>query len=738
MLSTAWLLAAIELNGALISRGAQVQLTEKECRVEAAAIAKAITPEYLNAHQKNTIWSVPAAQCALDEAEGLLRIRLPQQALAARELVLGAASGTLSVGLLHDPTLLARQPEFMAQPATRTIPSAAIDFFAGSDLRGLGTVLANGPWSLSALQQQSGTSSPRSRATAEYFFANGAQLRAGDFRTDVGAEQRFGEFRGVLATNRAAPLRGEGKAEAQLAITNPSRVQFFDRNGVPVFSSEILLPGNYQIQGYGASTIPGFLEARLIDLNGAAQTVALPWSADRRLLSSQQLEWEAFAGRPRDLAGGLHAPPLFSARLRYGLHQLFTLGLHAEQHDANRRQTVELNTRAIPSVIATAAFGQSCMAQHCDTHWLAEARATLGKGLTGIAALSNITTIVPAPTSQRSAQLSLAGALTPTLTGAVYLTASDTGIGPALHAKTLSANLKLSAQSSLQIQARHQLLAKDTSGWSGFIGLTIFFAKHNTSVSSALNLRPPSNSGQASPDLTVGASLSTPGLYGPQINAAQTVGETQRTDAFARYASPYGDGSLRTDSLSQKVSWSGSTRLWITAERILFAPAGEDNLVIQKIGQSSVGVRHAGRDRQISDAQGLAVFKKAPPWTDTVYDIDSRSLPFGATLAAHRVKIPLATNRAYLVDYRNLWSQAQHWRIAKLDTLELAEPITAQDRHQRRVFVTAEGYVDLQSADALPITVINRRGEALSCTPNAGPGLASNETLLHCAVQLAL
>ena len=160
MLSAAWLLAAVELNGALISRGAQVQLTEKECRVEALAMAKSISPEHLRAHQHNATWSIPAAHCSLDESEGLLRIRLPQQALASRELVLGTASGTMSVALLHDAAVLARQPEFMAQPTAKTIPSAAVDFFAGSDLRGLGTVLAHGPWSLSALAQQAGAAMP--------------------------------------------------------------------------------------------------------------------------------------------------------------------------------------------------------------------------------------------------------------------------------------------------------------------------------------------------------------------------------------------------------------------------------------------------------------------------------------------------------------------------------------------------------------------------------------------------
>ena len=47
MLAAAWLLAAVELNGALISRGAQVQLSERDCSVEISAIAKALSAEHL-------------------------------------------------------------------------------------------------------------------------------------------------------------------------------------------------------------------------------------------------------------------------------------------------------------------------------------------------------------------------------------------------------------------------------------------------------------------------------------------------------------------------------------------------------------------------------------------------------------------------------------------------------------------------------------------------------------------
>ena len=132
MLAAAWLLAAVELNGALISRGAQVQLSERDCSVEILAIAKALSTEHLARHRRGPAWAVPAEHCSFDESEGLLKIRLPQQALASRTLTLGQSSGLQSVALLHDALHFSQQPELLTQPPARVLPSAALDLFAGS------------------------------------------------------------------------------------------------------------------------------------------------------------------------------------------------------------------------------------------------------------------------------------------------------------------------------------------------------------------------------------------------------------------------------------------------------------------------------------------------------------------------------------------------------------------------------------------------------------------------------
>ncbi|MFM8677502.1 MAG: hypothetical protein ACKOCR_09210, partial [Burkholderiaceae bacterium] len=114
------------------------------------------------------------------------------------------------------------------------------------------------------------------------------------------------------------------------------------------------------------------------------------------------------------------------------------------------------------------------------------------------------------------------------------------------------------------------------------------------------------------------------------------------------------------------------------------------------------------------------------------------SLPFGATLAAHRVAIPLASNRVYLVDYRGLWSRARHWRILAPESIGLTEAVLARDRHGRPVFVTADGYADLQSADSLPLSLSPKAQQALLCTLMRPPAAHETEALLTCADQQVL
>ncbi len=715
MIEAAWLLAAIELNGAFISRGAMAALTETQCAVEFQAIA----PSLSNAAQKTRqgdYWVTSAHDCSYDESNALLRIRLSQDSLASKTLTLSESSGDLSIALLHSPEKLSERDEFASQPAPTPIPSAAFDLFAGSSLKGLGAVFAAGPWSLQGLRQDPKSGLSNERITAEYFFMNGAHIRIGDFRTDYGVEQSFGEFRGISLTNRAAPLRGDGKAQGQLAIENPSRVQFFDRNGMAVYSSEILPPGNYQIQGYGASTIPGFLEARLIDVNGNTQSIAIAWSADRRLMSAGQTEWDFFSGYARENQNLLSARKTYAGRMRYGLTQQITGGLHAESQGTNRRWAIEASSRHLPSMIGTAALGQSCAGQICGATWLLEGRADLHKKAFLIASIGRSLSRAPQPRLAQIAQLSLSGAWSAKLSSSLHLSTEHPQNGAAQHSQTLSASLRLSPWASLQLQARHQVLASQGSNWLATLGIAIAFPNSNSSASGYLQQRSATTNQRASTDYTVQVSKNSPLAYGPQISLAHTQGQLARSDAFGRYASRYGDASARTDSLSNRLDWSTSTRLWVTSHAISFAPTGEHNLVIHELGLPDVRIAHAGSESQLTDAQGRAVFRKSPAWTDSRYLIDNKTVPFGINMGISSVKIPLAMHRAYVVDYRALWSSAQSWQIANMQSLGDLQALRLTDRHGRPVYLTADGYVDVQSSDQLPLTAKPMQGGPLGCT----------------------
>jgi len=738
MIEAAWLFAAVELNGALISRGAQAQLTDQHCRVERAVMEKAVAASKTPTTAAAAHWTTRTEHCSFDAQENLLRIRLPQQMLATQTLTLGEASNSMSVAFLHDANALLESTQYAAQPPARSIPSLAIDTALGSGLLSAGAVYAHGPISAQALLTAPRGSPSATRATVDYFFEHGGHLRAGDFRTDFGPEQRFGEFRGLLATNRAAPLRGDGKAEADLAIHNPSRVQFFDRNGLPLYSSEILPPGNYRVQGFGASTVPGFLEARLVDINGVSQSIALPWSADRKLLSAQQTEWEVFLGEPRELSGQLRPPPMGSGRLRVGLNQHITAGLHAERSSDDHRYALEISTRAMPNMIATAAIGQTC-APSCAATWFAETRTSLERRMV-MSLSASATQAVTEPGRQRALQFSLSGALHPRVSATVNLAASATDSGMTQHAATISGTVRLDHSTSIVLQARRHLLAEEHSGWSGFVGVTMYFSPQQAAVSSYLTARSTPNDGASQLGATVQATMGSGQLYGPLLSLAHRRDGGQRSDGLFRYASPIGDLSLRADSVERRLNWSAASRLWITSEAVMITPSGEDNLVIQKLGAPDLRIRHSGRDTQISNAQGIAVFRKAPPWTDSVYTIDAKSIPFGAQLASTRVRLPLAQNRAYLVDYQGLWSATQTWRLANAPGLDWREPLNARDRFGKSVFISADGFVDVSSADQLPLTITQSTTQ-LVCAIPAQPvarAVVTQEIILNCQPQSVL
>ncbi len=704
LLEAVWILAAIELNGAAVSRGASVRLTPSHCEVEHVALDDHLNPRRSDRRLADH-WSFPIEHCSLDAAKGLLQIKLPQDLLATKTLRLGAAQRQDPVALLHHPTVSEHN-------TVRVMPSASVDFMMGSNARGLGLGISAGPWLFQSFIQKPNNAGSLSRWSLEHLLASGAAVTLGDFRAETGPTQSFGEFRGLHITNQAQPLRNDASAFGELLIDRPARLQFFDRHGIPIYSAEILSPGNYQVQGYGASSVPGFLEARLVDSLGRAQIISIPWTADRKLLKADTTVWEALVGREnRDLAaqsngvGPFNADrsqSVFAAQIRHGLSHRHSVGAHLYRSSERVQWSGEVSSRAIPNLLVTAALGRQCGPKDCQTLCFADARISLGRSTQVIANIDNSdrqTLAIGASTAFLSRG---SGSWQWSRQSQVSGTNLDSATRASRSTHTLSLRWGLQQNLSLQLQARHQEEA-GVSSWSGFVGLSLNLSKAHTTINGYLTVQDPSSSGRRHESAAVQINRSIQGLYGTQLSATHRQEEINRSEFFIRHASLFGDGSLRMDTQTEGFQWSASTRLWLTPQEFFFTAMGDDNLVIQDIGKPSIRILQPGRDSQVSNAQGVAVFRRAPAWSEASYSVDTKSLPLDLQLASNRLTIPLASRRAYWVTHANQWSNYREWRLEGIDPAMIRSTHHVVTRQGRHVFLTEEGYLDLRSADELPI-----------------------------------
>ena len=68
MLELAWLLAAIELNGAVISRADRYALTEASCVIDSKPLVNALSKEGQTRHQQGSMLVFERGQCEFDPA----------------------------------------------------------------------------------------------------------------------------------------------------------------------------------------------------------------------------------------------------------------------------------------------------------------------------------------------------------------------------------------------------------------------------------------------------------------------------------------------------------------------------------------------------------------------------------------------------------------------------------------------------------------------------------------------
>jgi hypothetical protein len=254
-------------------------------------------------------------------------------------------------------------------------------------------------------------------------------------------------------------------------------------------------------------------------------------------------------------------------------------------------------------------------------------------------------------------------------------------------------------------------------------------SKAQTTMSSYLTIQDPSTGGRRE-GATFQVNRSIRGLYGTQLSATHRQEEINRSEFFIRHASPFGDGSLQMDSQTKNLHWSASTRLWVTPEEFFFTATGDDNLVIQDIGKPSIRILQPGRDSQISNAKGVAVFRKVPAWLETSYLVDTKSLPFDLQLASNRLAIPLASRRVYWVTHVNQWSDYREWRLEGIDTATIQSTHHVVTRQGRPVFLTEEGYLDLRSSDELPVRLQPR--PSMMDGPNQANGTNGARGIFDC------
>jgi hypothetical protein len=739
MLDLVWLVAAIELNGGLVSRGDRYALTENKCVIESKALHAALSETARADHRQGSALVFKREQCQFEPAETLLRLQLPLESLASRRIQFGTNASLMSVTLLHDRARLQNNPDYQSQPVAENIPAAAFDLFLGSGLQGAALSLSHGPRLATFSAQRNIDGKYYTRGTAEHLFESGGLLQAGDLRTTLGIEQRFTELRGLLLTNKAPILRSEGRAEAALQVPLPSRIQFYDRHGTPIYASEILAPGNYQIQGYGASNIPGFLEARLIDINGQTQRIFLPWSADRRLLSRGTTEWEVAGGNPRDASQQLSNSELLSARLHYGLGSGKTIGIRADQFDTQRRLMSEISSRVFLGAIGTLAAGKSCATERCIDLLFIETRAAIGRRAQLITSLGQTATISTSLAKQTTGQLSLTGALNARTSAAFHVSMIHSADQAHQRSHHLSLNFRVTPRVHLQAQLRSDASNGLPSRWFGYMGLSFVLPNQQSTVNTSLGFRGTPTPNESRQVISTEITAGRPDPFKPTISLTQTQEKQARSQAFLRYPAQFGDVSVRADSMAQSAAWSASTRLWLTPKGFRLGRPGEDNLVIQDIGIPAVKIHQAGRDVQVTNQEGLAFFSQVPPWTEARFTLDPRTIPFGVNLATNQIRIPIANYRAYVVSSRATITEAQVWRLAEPENLMLENYRLAIDRRQRRIFISPDGYVDLQSQDALPIQIHLESGQWAECrlVAETRPGIGSpnsprKERLLQC------
>jgi len=707
-------LLAVELNGQQVSRGALIHTGPGLCLVQVEALESHLAPAALPivTHEGEQFFHVPPpARCAHDAAQGRLQVNLPGPWMKPQTLRLSSARQADPL-----PLLLGTKPSDRESPIVN-LTAAHLDLVADRYRQQWGLGAAHRGFQF--LMTDSPQDHQPARATLDWLWPSGAALRMGDQVTREGPDQRPRSIRGLSLTNRLQVLRPQGSGQGQVALDAPARLQFFDTQGQPLFSTGLLPSGRYRLEGLGAPTLPGILTVRVEGLLGQTETLLLPWVASPLLLAEGTTHWDLWMGKPSE--GSAANGSSLDTEAPWHLEGLWARGMSL--HETLRtgwatttNQTLQgflgVASQRWPKQLASADLGFFCRAAHspCQALGGLELSGQPRSGLQWSAGLRHEAGL------GQTLRLSVSQRLTQSTAVTAHLSEARTRL------QLLSLQTRLSPEASFQASLRAGSPSPDRPPQTSlFLSLHLSLPHRSSAqsnapaaparLSSSLQARHGQTSGAVSYQQPLGPSASS-----PRMSATKAFGPGAREELRLQHQGHWGDLTLQArqpNGQPATIDASVASRLWVTPRGLHWGAVGDHNLVIHELGHPDLRVQ-LGRQTRKSNHEGLAAFGRTPAWTEALFRLDAESIPFEMQWKTGQVRFATAARRAYWVDQRQHAEQLPEFRLRVPENV-LARIRTVQTQRQRPVAFTPEGYLDMVSLAELPLTLTLDSGQTHTC-----------------------
>ncbi|MGA1253638.1 MAG: fimbria/pilus outer membrane usher protein, partial [Burkholderiaceae bacterium] len=589
---------------------------------------------------------------------------------------------------------------------------------------------------------------------------SGAALRLGNQVVRQGPEQQPRSLRGLSVTNRLQVLRPSGLGQGQVALDAPARLQFFDTQGQPLFSTGLLPAGRYRLEGLGAPSLPGLLTVRIEGLSGQTETILLPWVASPLLLAPGTRQWDIWIGntaaenatslQAEQRAASASQALAFSGLWAQGWNDTETLRIGlAHEYDVTQAYA-GVSSQRWQGLLVSADLGLACRGQRClptggldisgqprsGLQWSAGLRRQLqhASALPSLAEPELDPLTNTALRIGHTLRLSASQRLRPGTTLTSQLSLGEGRLA------LLGLQLRINNRTSLQASLRTGYTSPDAkSQTSAFISLHVALPDRPSATSPTGSTGSTGSAGSPGAPLgyhirrrlsaglqsdsggNSGASISYQQSLGntasaPQIGLTKASGGNARDELRLQQAASWGDISLQArqpQGQQASVDLSLASRLWLTAKGMHLGPVGDHNLVIHSLGHPDLRLQ-LGRQTAATNAKGIAAFGRTPAWTEAQFRLDTQSIPFDLHWKTSQVRLPTAARRAYWIDQTQETILVQEFRL-QLPAAALARLKRFETGNGQPVAFTPEGYLDIASLAQLPLTAVTHDGQRLTC-----------------------